>query len=67
VASGLIIGVMARYGSEKIRGHGMPEAIESSLLGGSKIQPRVAILKPVSLAIAQLLSTRGHAQPTCYP
>ena len=52
VAGGLVIGLLARYGSEKIRGHGMPEAIESILLGGSKIQPRVALLKPVSAAVA---------------
>ncbi len=52
IAGGLVIGVMARYGSEKIRGHGMPEAIEAILLGGSKVQPRVAVLKPVSAAIA---------------
>jgi CIC family chloride channel protein len=52
VAGGLVIGLMARYGSEKIRGHGMPEAIEAILLGGSKIQPRVALLKPISSAIA---------------
>ncbi|MDN5745830.1 MAG: chloride channel protein, partial [Nocardioidaceae bacterium] len=52
VAGGLVIGFMARYGSEKIRGHGMPEAIESILLGGSKVQPRVAVLKPVSSAVA---------------
>ncbi|MEO6867873.1 MAG: chloride channel protein, partial [Gaiellales bacterium] len=52
IAGGLIIGLMARYGSEKIRGHGMPEAIESILLGGSKVQPRVALLKPISSAIA---------------
>ncbi|WP_328538084.1 chloride channel protein [Streptomyces sp. NBC_00344] len=51
VAGGLVIGVMARYGSEKIRGHGMPEAIESILVGGSKVQPRLAVLKPVSSAI----------------
>ena len=43
---------MARFGSEKIRGHGMPEAIEAILLGGSKVAPRVAVLKPVSAAIA---------------
>jgi H+/Cl- antiporter ClcA len=49
---GLIVGLMARYGSEKIRGHGMPEAIEAILLGGSKVQPRVAALKPVSSAVA---------------
>jgi H+/Cl- antiporter ClcA len=52
VGGGLIIGLMARYGSERIRGHGMPETIEAILIGGSKIQPRVAVLKPVSSAIA---------------
>jgi chloride channel protein, CIC family len=52
VAGGLVIGLMARYGSEKIRGHGMPEAIESILIGGSKVQPRVALLKPLSSAIS---------------
>ena len=52
ILGGLVIGLMARYGSEKIRGHGMPEAIESILLGGSKIAPRVAALKPVSSAVA---------------
>ena len=48
----LIIGMMARYGSEKIRGHGIPEALEAILLGGSLIQPKVAILKPISSAIS---------------
>ncbi|WP_037075974.1 chloride channel protein [Pseudonocardia spinosispora] len=52
VLGGLIVGLMARYGSEKIRGHGMPEAIESILVGGSKVQPKVAVLKPVSAAIS---------------
>ncbi|MGH8127222.1 MAG: chloride channel protein [Gammaproteobacteria bacterium] len=52
VVGGLIVGVMARYGAEAIRGHGMPEAIEAILRGGSKIKPRVAVLKPVSSAIA---------------
>ncbi|MFE0463548.1 chloride channel protein [Kitasatospora sp. NPDC058965] len=52
VAGGLVIGLMARYGSEKIRGHGMPEAIEAILTGGSKVAPRVAVLKPVSAAIS---------------
>jgi H+/Cl- antiporter ClcA/CBS domain-containing protein len=52
VVGGLIIGLMARYGSEKIRGHGMPEAIEAILLGGSRVQPRVAVLKPISAAIS---------------
>jgi chloride channel protein, CIC family len=43
---------MARFGSEKIRGHGIPEAIESILISGSKVQPRVALLKPLASAIA---------------
>ncbi|MFC4307866.1 chloride channel protein [Steroidobacter flavus] len=51
-AGGIIIGLMARFGSEKIRGHGIPEAIEAILMGGSRIQPRVAILKPLSSAIS---------------
>ncbi|HEV2700202.1 MAG TPA: chloride channel protein, partial [Steroidobacteraceae bacterium] len=48
----LIIGVMARYGSEKIRGHGIPEAMEAILIGRSRIRPKVAILKPLSSAIS---------------
>lgn len=52
VAGALIIGVIARYGSEKIRGHGIPEAIEAILVRGSRVQPRVALLKPVSSAIS---------------
>ncbi|WP_447919670.1 chloride channel protein [Achromobacter aegrifaciens] len=48
----LIIGLMARYGSEKIRGHGIPEAMEAILIGKSRIQPKVAVLKPVSSAIS---------------
>jgi H+/Cl- antiporter ClcA/CBS domain-containing protein len=52
VAGALIIGLMARYGSEKIRGHGIPEALEAILLGRSLIHPRVAILKPLSSAIS---------------
>ncbi len=52
VAGALIIGVMARYGSDRIRGHGIPEAIEAILIHGSRVQPRVAILKPLSSAIS---------------
>lgn len=52
VIGGLIIGLMARYGSEKIRGHGIPEAIEAILIGQSKIAPKVALLKPLSSAIS---------------
>ena len=49
---GLVIGVMARYGSEKIRGHGIPEALEAILIGRSRVEPKVALLKPVSSAIS---------------
>lgn len=52
VIGAIVIGFMARYGSEKIRGHGIPEALEAILLGRSLIQPRVAVLKPVSSAIS---------------
>ena len=52
VVGALIIGVMARYGSERIRGHGIPEAIESILLNGSRIEPKIALLKPISSAIS---------------
>jgi len=49
---GLVIGLMARFGSEKIRGHGIPEAIEAILIGGSRMQPKVAVLKPLSSAVS---------------
>jgi H+/Cl- antiporter ClcA/CBS domain-containing protein len=52
VAGGLVVGVMARYGSEQIRGHGIPEAMETILVGGSRVRPRLTILKPVSSAIS---------------
>jgi CIC family chloride channel protein len=49
---GLIVGVMAKYGSEKIKGHGIPEAMEAVLTSRSRIEAKVAILKPLSAAIA---------------
>ena len=52
VIGGLVIGLMARFGSEKIRGHGIPEALEAILFGKSIMQPKVAILKPLSSAIS---------------
>ncbi len=52
VLGGLIIGLMARYGSERIRGHGIPEALEAILFGKSIMSPKVAILKPLSSAIS---------------
>src|SRR5579859_6498320 len=52
VIGGIVVGVMAKYGSSKIKGHGIPEAMEAVLANRSKIEPRVAILKPISAAIA---------------
>jgi CIC family chloride channel protein len=52
VAGALVIGFMARYGSERIRGHGIPEAIEAILINGSRVEPKVALLKPLSSAIS---------------
>jgi chloride channel protein, CIC family len=52
IVGSLIVGLMARYGSEQIRGHGIPEAIESILINGSRVRPRLAILKPLSAAIS---------------
>jgi CIC family chloride channel protein len=52
VIGGLIVGVMAKYGTYKIKGHGIPEAMEAVLFNRSRIAPRVAILKPISAAIA---------------
>ncbi|MHB1536919.1 MAG: chloride channel protein [Solirubrobacteraceae bacterium] len=52
VGGGLIVGLMARFGSEQIRGHGIPEAMERILINGSRVAPRLAILKPISSAIS---------------
>jgi CIC family chloride channel protein len=52
VVGGLLVGWMARFGSDKIRGHGIPEAIEAILLNRARVDPKVAILKPISAAIA---------------
>jgi len=52
VIGGVIVGIMSKYGSRKIRGHGIPEAMEAVLLNRSRIEPKVAILKPISAAIA---------------
>jgi chloride channel protein, CIC family len=49
---GIIVGFMAKYGTPKIKGHGIPEAMEAVLVNRSRIEPRVAILKPISAAIA---------------
>src|SRR5271155_2757719 len=52
VIGGLLVGVLARFGSDKIRGHGIPEAIESILLTRARVDPKIAFLKPISAAIA---------------
>ncbi|HEX6824124.1 MAG TPA: chloride channel protein [Candidatus Sulfotelmatobacter sp.] len=52
VAGGVVVGVMAKYGSSKIKGHGIPEAMEAVLVNRSRIEPKVALLKPISAAIA---------------
>src|SRR5262249_23467146 len=52
VVGALIIGVMARYGSERIPGHGIPEAVEAILINRRRVEPKVAILKPLSAAIS---------------
>src|SRR6476660_2951428 len=52
VLGGLVGGVMAKYGSSKIKGHGIPEAMEAVLVNRSRIEPKVALLKPISAAIA---------------
>jgi len=52
VIGGIIVGFMAKYGTPKIKGHGIPEAMEAVMVNRSRIAPRVAILKPISAAIA---------------
>jgi chloride channel protein, CIC family len=52
VLGGLIVGLMARYGSKAIRGHGIPEAMEQVLTNENRIPPRLTFLKPLSSAIA---------------
>ncbi|MGZ3238247.1 MAG: chloride channel protein [Burkholderiaceae bacterium] len=51
IIGGLIVGLMARFGSEKIRGHGIPEAIETILFGKSAMSPKIALLKPLASGI----------------
>jgi H+/Cl- antiporter ClcA len=52
VLGGVAVGLMARFGSDKIRGHGIPEAIETILFGESKLSLKVALLKPLSSAVS---------------
>jgi chloride channel protein, CIC family len=52
MVGGLIVGLLARYGSDRIRGHGIPEAMEAILIGRSRMSAKVAVLKPLASAIA---------------
>jgi len=52
VLGGVVVGLMARYGSEAIRGHGIPEVMEQILRNQSRIRPRLTFLKPISAAVA---------------
>ncbi len=52
VLGGIIVGLMARYGSKAIRGHGIPEVMENILTKDSRIPRRITLLKPLSAAIA---------------
>jgi H+/Cl- antiporter ClcA len=61
VAGALIVGLMARYGSAAIRGHGIPEAMEQVLLNKSRIPARITLLKPISAAIS--IGTGGPSAP----
>ncbi len=62
---GLLIGLMARYGSDRIRGHGIPEALEAILFNKSLMQPKLAIIKPLSAAVSigseVLLGPKGRS------
>lgn len=52
VIGGIVVGLMAKYGSDRIRGHGIPEALEAILINKSKLEPKVTILKPLSTAVS---------------
>jgi H+/Cl- antiporter ClcA len=52
IVGAVLVGIIARYGSAAIRGHGIPEAMEQVLLNESRISPKVMFLKPLSAAIS---------------
>jgi CIC family chloride channel protein len=52
IIGGLLVGLIARYGSPRVRGHGMPEAVETIVFGKGRVQPRLAFLKPIATAVA---------------
>ena len=65
VVGALLVGLMARYGTDRIRGHGIPEAMEAVLTQGSRISAKVAIFKPISAAIAVGTSTSPPTSGAC--
>jgi H+/Cl- antiporter ClcA len=49
---GLLVGIMVYFWEPTLKGHGIPEAMESVLFGHSRMRIRVAILKPLATAFA---------------
>jgi len=52
ILGALLVGLMARFGSKAITGHGIPEAMEKIILEESRIPPAITFLKPLSAAIS---------------
>ena len=52
IIGALLVGLMARFGSRAIGGHGIPEAMEKIILAESRIPPAITFLKPLSAAIS---------------
>lgn len=52
IVGAIVVGLMARFGSSAIRGHGIPEAMEQILTNESRIPARVMFLKPISSALS---------------
>lgn len=50
-AGGLLVGLIAKYGSPQVGGHGIDAVMESVLFRRSRVQPRLVLLKPLSSAI----------------
>lgn len=48
----LLVGVMIHFWEPTLKGHGIPEAMESVLFGHSRMRLRVALLKPLATAFA---------------
>jgi CIC family chloride channel protein len=52
IGGAILVGLMARFGSKAIGGHGIPEAMEKIILEDSKIPPAITFLKPLSAALS---------------